>query len=97
MSAASLAEPSWRVKRFAHEDKGLRPGRGRMWRYPCGTMPAHLTIAFVRSPHAHALIRGIDTRAARTVPGVVVILTGPAINPEIGIIYTPCRPRGSAR
>src|SRR6202795_2314056 len=34
MSAASLAEPSWRVKHFAHEDKGLRPGWGPMRRYP---------------------------------------------------------------
>ena len=34
MSAASLAEPSWRVKHFAHEDKGLRPGWGRVRRYP---------------------------------------------------------------
>src|SRR5262249_59171633 len=30
-----------------------------------------LTAAFVRSPHAHALIRSIDTRAARAVPRVV--------------------------
>ena len=30
----------------------------------------------VRSPHAHARIRGIDTTAARTSPGVVAILTG---------------------
>ncbi|HWI75276.1 MAG TPA: molybdopterin cofactor-binding domain-containing protein, partial [Baekduia sp.] len=29
----------------------------------------------VRSPHAAALIRGIDTRAARALPGVVAVLT----------------------
>jgi carbon-monoxide dehydrogenase large subunit len=30
----------------------------------------------VRSPHAHARIRGIDTAAARSAPGVVDVLTG---------------------
>ena len=32
--------------------------------------------AVVRSPHAHARIRGIDTSAARQAPGVVAVLTG---------------------
>ena len=30
----------------------------------------------VRSPHAHATIRAIDTTAARTAPGVLAVLTG---------------------
>ena len=34
-----------------------------------------LHAAFVRSPHAHALIRGIDTGAARHAPGVHAVLT----------------------
>lgn len=32
--------------------------------------------AFLRSPHAHALICGIDTQAAREAPGVLAVLTG---------------------
>ncbi len=32
--------------------------------------------AAVRSPHAHALIRGIDVAAARAMPGVRAVLTG---------------------
>ena len=48
-----------------------------------------LTLAFVRSPHAHALIKSIDTRAARALPGVVAVLTGADVNPEIGVIHTP--------
>lgn len=32
--------------------------------------------AFVRSPHAHALIRRIDATAARGVPGVLAVVTG---------------------
>src|SRR3954465_11446892 len=30
---------------------------------------------FVRSPHAHARLRGIDTTAARQAPGVLAVLT----------------------
>ncbi|MGH7323395.1 MAG: xanthine dehydrogenase family protein molybdopterin-binding subunit, partial [Candidatus Rokuibacteriota bacterium] len=33
-------------------------------------------VAFVRSPHAHARIRSIDTSAARRLPGVRLVLTG---------------------
>ncbi len=35
-----------------------------------------LAVAFVRSPHAHARIRSIDTAAARALPGVAAVLTG---------------------
>src|SRR5262249_61357262 len=51
-----------------------------------------LTAAFVRSPHAHALIRSIDTRAARAVPGVVAVLTGLDLNHEVGVVHTPLPP-----
>lgn len=37
-----------------------------------GQLYAH----FVRSPYAHGIIRGIDTEAARALPGVVAIYTG---------------------
>ena len=33
-------------------------------------------LGFVGSPHAHAQIRNIDTRAARALPGVIDVLTG---------------------
>jgi len=36
--------------------------------------PGALHAAFVRSPHPHALIRGIDAIAARAMPGVVAVL-----------------------
>jgi len=51
-----------------------------------------LTAAFVRSPHAHALIKGIDTRAAKSIPGVVAVLTGADVNAEVGVIDTPLPP-----
>lgn len=38
--------------------------------------PGQAHAYFLRSPHAHARIRGIDTTAAAAMPGVVAILTG---------------------
>ena len=40
------------------------------------SLPGALHAAFLRSPHAHARILGIDTAAARSAPGVVAVLTG---------------------
>src|SRR5271168_2360927 len=45
--------------------------------------PHMLEAAFVRSPHAHAGIRGIDTAAARQVPGVHAVLTLADIAPML--------------
>jgi carbon-monoxide dehydrogenase large subunit len=39
-------------------------------------LPGMLHAAFVRSPHAHARIVGIDAGAARRAPGVAAVLTG---------------------
>jgi carbon-monoxide dehydrogenase large subunit len=36
----------------------------------------------VRSPHAHAVIRSIDTAAARAMPGVLAVLTGADVNAD---------------
>jgi aerobic carbon-monoxide dehydrogenase large subunit len=37
--------------------------------------PGALAAAFVRSPHPHAVIRGVDASVARAMPGVVAVLT----------------------
>src|SRR5215211_4974303 len=56
------------------EDPRLLMGHGR---YLDDVNLAHqLWAAFVRSPHAHADIRGIDTRDALAAPGVHAVLTG---------------------
>lgn len=39
-------------------------------------IPGVAHMAIVRSPHAHAAIRAIDTAAARAAPGVLAVLTG---------------------
>jgi carbon-monoxide dehydrogenase large subunit len=38
--------------------------------------PGQTYAFFVRSPHAHATIKSIDSKAAATSPGVVAVLTG---------------------
>src|SRR5262247_1050829 len=43
--------------------------------------------AFVRSPHAHARIRGIDVSRARAHPGVVAVFTGKDMT---GVNGLPC-------
>jgi len=55
------------------EDQALVRGRGRF----VDDIPAALVLAaaFARSPHPHALVRGIDLSAARAVPGVIAVLT----------------------
>ncbi len=40
------------------------------------SMPGQAIAAFVRSPHAHAIVKRIDAAAARTMPGVIAVLTG---------------------
>src|SRR5262245_63280330 len=39
-------------------------------------LPGQAYACFVRSPHAHARIRSIDTTAAGSTPGVIAVLTG---------------------
>ena len=38
--------------------------------------PGETRAVFLRSPHAHAKIKSIDAAAAKTMPGVVAVLTG---------------------
>ena len=40
------------------------------------TRPGQTNAVFVRSPHAHAKIKSIDTKAALEVPGMLAVLTG---------------------
>ena len=64
----TLSQPSAR-----REDQRFLTGRGR---YTDDTAPRDsLAVLFVRSPHAHALIAGIDRSEALAMPGVVAIYT----------------------
>ncbi len=50
-------------------------------------LPRALAMVVVRSPHAHARIRGVDTRPALRIPGVVAAITGADVNHEVGVIH----------
>ena len=43
-------------------------------------------LVFVRSPHAHARLRGVDADAARALPGVLAVYTG------AGLVATGIKP-----
>ena len=60
------------VRRF--EDNRLVTGRGRY--QDDITLPRQAYSVFLRSPHAHARIRSIDTEAALAAPGVLAVYTG---------------------
>ena len=66
------------VKRL--EDPRILIGRGRY--VDDIVMPGMLEAAFVRSSEAHARIRGIDTKGALALPGVVAVLTLADLGPE---------------
>jgi carbon-monoxide dehydrogenase large subunit len=55
------------------EDLRLLTGGGRY--SDDVSLPGQAYAALVRSPHAHARIRSIDTAAARAMPGVLAVLT----------------------
>ncbi len=56
------------------EDRRLLTGGGR---YSDDlNLPGQAYAVMLRSPHAHALIRAIDTAAASAAPGVLAVLTG---------------------
>ena len=80
MSAPLGAPFGARVLR--REDRRLMTGAGR---YVSDVVRPHmLHVAFVRSVHAHAHLRAIDTAAARALAGVIAVVTGedPAIAPH---------------
>ena len=56
------------------EDKRFLMGQGRYT--DDMSVPGMRYAAFVRSPHAHAKIRSIDTSAAEDMPGVIGVLNG---------------------
>src|SRR5271168_2771888 len=82
MTQFGIGQPVRRV-----EDRRFLTGRGR---YLDDIDRPHQTHAvFLRSPHAHALIRAIDVTAAAAAPGVMMVLTGADLAAD-GIGTVPC-------
>jgi carbon-monoxide dehydrogenase large subunit len=68
-AVAAIGEPIVRK-----EDAELLTGQGRF--SDDVNLPGQAYAVMVRSPHAHARIRGIDVAAAMAVPGAIAVLTG---------------------
>jgi len=83
-SLAAIGEPVVRK-----EDAELLTGQGRF--SDDVNLPGQAYAVMVRSPHAHARIRGIDVAAAMAVPGAIAVLTG-ADAIEDGLKPIPHRP-----
>ena len=64
------------------EDPRILTGRGRY--VDDVALPGMLHAAFVRSPHAHARLRSIDVAAARSYPGVHLVLTDSELREHAG-------------
>ncbi len=74
------------------EDARLLRGHGR---YVADlVLPRMLHAAFLRSPHAHARIRGLDLDAVRRAPGVAACLDGAALGADARPIRAESRMRG---
>jgi len=69
MTQYGIGQPVRRV-----EDRRFVTGRGRYLDDISRPRQAHAV--FLRSPHAHARIRSLDTRAATAAPGVIAVLNG---------------------
>ena len=68
-----------RIRR--REDPALITGEGKY----TGDLqlPGMVSMAIVRSPYPHARVRSIDTSAAKAMPGVIAVLTGADLNPQM--------------
>src|SRR5712691_4054010 len=54
-------------------------------------VPRMLHAAFLRSPHAHARLVGIDAASARSAPGVAACLTGEELHRHVRPLRAPSR------
>lgn len=66
----------------------LSEGRGRF--VDDKQLPRMVHAAFLRSPHAHATIAGLDVTGAKDAPGVIAVYTGadlaPHVTPYVGVL-----------
>jgi carbon-monoxide dehydrogenase large subunit len=82
MTQFGIGQPVRRV-----EDRRFITGHGRYLDDIVRPRPA--CAMFLRSPHAHARIRALDTAAAAAMPGVLAVLTGADLAAD-GIGTLPC-------
>ncbi|HET7197831.1 MAG TPA: xanthine dehydrogenase family protein molybdopterin-binding subunit, partial [Burkholderiales bacterium] len=87
---SALDRPNSYIGRSVPRPNLARLTQGRGQYVSDVTLPRMAHVAFVRSPYAHARIRGIDRTAARQAPGVIAVVTGAelaqVITPWVGVL-----------
>ncbi len=87
---SALDRPNSYIGRAVPRPNLARLTQGRGQYVTDVTLPRMAHVAFVRSPHAHARIKAIDTAAARRLKGVIAVVTGPeltqVITPWVGVL-----------
>lgn len=88
MSLSPLDRPNSYIGRTVPRPNLARLLQGRGQYVSDMTLPRMVHVAFVRSPYAHARIVRIDRDAARAMPGVVAVITGPELecSPFVGVL-----------
>ena len=86
----ALDRPNSYIGRSVPRPNLARLSQGRAQFVSDMVLPRMAHVAFVRSPHAHADIKSIDTAAAKQAPGVIAVVTGEelakVITPWIGVL-----------
>jgi aerobic carbon-monoxide dehydrogenase large subunit len=85
--ATATEAPAREVGRARRRKEDARLITGRTTWTDNLVLPGMLHLAIVRSPVAHARIRGIDVTAAREAPGVVAVFTGRDFAEEQGSLF----------
>jgi carbon-monoxide dehydrogenase large subunit len=87
---SALDRPNSYIGRSVPRPNLARLTQGRGQYVSDVALPRMVHAAFVRSPHAHARMTGIDTAAAKNAPGVVAVVTGAelakVITPWVGVL-----------
>src|ERR1700692_4492564 len=87
---SALDRPNSYIGRAVPRPNLARLTQGRGQYVSDVTLPRMAHVAFVRSPYAHAGIKGIDAAAAREAEGVIAVVTGPelakVITPWVGVL-----------
>src|SRR5882757_9003454 len=87
---SALDRPNSYIGRSVPRPNLARLTQGRAQFVSDVVLPRMADVAFVRSPHAHARIRSIDSTAAKNVPGVIAVVTGAelaqVITPWVGVL-----------
>ena len=86
----ALDRPNSYIGRSVPRPNLARLSQGRAQFVSDMVLPRMAHVAYVRSPHAHANIKSIDTAAAKQAPGVIAVVTGEelakVITPWIGVL-----------